>query len=374
MYLNDTAEVTWSDNIWVGRNVGSAINAAGAWANKNFAGDNFICDFASSGLILAGASFTADRVEIWGCNNSANSVHAGIRALGFYGATINTLNINDCRIQALYLSGSDGLKFYNGQIGSYRTNAIAITTVSGTTNEALLENCNLGSDTLVSGYTNMNAGSEIKFQKIAGSDTNHRWYTKYGKARTETTTKRTGTLSMAIEPESTTTGFTWEFQMPANALQQIFLPGYFYRSAGLTGDVTIEIYLPYSTTPDETYTFDTTTGSWQAFATSQDYAGSVDLLATIKLNVKGSAGNTLYLDDFLNSGDTTTVSNKIASFETWYQGKPAPIFSLLDVSAIPGQTTQQVWAASDTGTTAGTMGDIQAKTKLTNVLAADALS
>lgn len=362
MYLNDTAETTWADNIWVGRNVGSAFNAAGAWANKNFDGDNFICDFASSGVILAGSNFTADRLEIWGCNNAASGVHAGIRGIGFYGCTINTLVVNDCRIQAIYASGTDGLRFYNGHIGDYRTNAINVTGVTGTTNEMLFENCDFGSDTLVSGYTNMNAGSEIKFQKIAGSDTNHKWYTKYGVAQTETSTVRTGDLSLAIKPESSTTGFTWEFTVPANPNQQIFIPGYFYRSAGLTGTVTIEIFLPYSTTADETVTFGTATGSWQPLTISQDYTGTVPLLATVRINVKGTAGNTIYLDDFFNSGNTSVVNNNIASFETWYQGKPAPIFSLLDVSAIPGQTRQEVWSDSNTYT-AGQKGKVLADTE-----------
>ena len=163
--------------------------------------------------------------------------------------------------------------------------------------------------------------------------------------------------------------------MWANPNQQIFIPGYFYRSAGLTGTVTIEVFLPYSTTADETTTFSTTTGSWQPFITAQDYTGSVPLLATVRVNVKGTAGNTLYLDDFFNSGNGTTVNNNIASFETWYQGKPAPIFSLLDVSAIPGQTAQETWNRdSSLHTTAGTMGKIQGDSNLTNVLVADGLS
>jgi hypothetical protein len=46
------------------------------------------------------------------------------------------------------------------------------------------------------------------------------------------------------------------------------------------------------------------------------------------------------LDDFFNGGNTSVVNNNIASFETWHRGKPAQIFSLLDVSAIPLQAAQ----------------------------------
>ena len=66
------------------------------------------------------------------------------------------------------------------------------------------------------------------------------------------------------------------------------------------------------------------------------------------VTVKGSAGNSLYLDDFFNSGNTSVVNNNIASFETWHRGKPVQVFSLLDVSAIPLQTKQLTWSDSDT--------------------------
>lgn len=78
-------------------------------------------------------------------------------------------------------------------------------------------------------------------------------------------------------------------------------------------------------------------------------------MVNIKSNTSGAA---LYADDFFNAGNGTTVNNNIASFETWHKGKPAQIFSLLDLSALPLSTTQLVWdRAASAHTTAGTMGE-----------------
>lgn len=274
-------------------------------------------------------------------------------AFGFYnagGITLNNCSANGGRRQAILGSTAQNITYNNCNFGTQGDNTTDVSLISNSLNTMLFSNCNFGSTTLIDNYTNLLDGSEIAFQKINGSDTDHRWYTPYGRGRTETSTVRTGALSLAIEPEDATTGFTWSFQIPANANSLVYIPGFFRRSAGLTGDVTVDLYLPYSLTPDDTQTLSTTTGAWLTFLAQENYASSVNLLATVVVTVKGTAGNTLYLDDFFNSGNTSVVNNNIASFETWFNGKPAQIFSLLDVSALPLQTAQAVWSDDSTYT------------------------
>ena len=358
MLSSRTDYTTYSDNMVVRSNTAQPA-ATIPGANKVF-NRLYLVDNTASGLAPYGNNNTFNDPYIY-CNNTNNGSNGG----GIFcsspaaGSVINNGDIQWSR-QSGFRNLSvalNGWRLNNCTFGDVGTNVIDIVLGSGSLMDMTLTNCLFSSPTLISGYTSMIEGSEVRFQRYNQSATSHRWYTNRGKARAESTTKRTGSLSLAIEPEDATNGFVWEFHVPANANQQIFLPGYFYRSS-ITGDATVDIFLPYSTTTDETLTLPTTSGSWQPFLVSQDYAQSENELATIRFTVKSAAG-TLYLDDFLNSGNTSTVNNNIASFETWFDGKPVDLFSLLDVSAIPAQSAQQVWSYSDQATSANTMGQRQ---------------
>lgn len=264
------------------------------------------------------------------------------------GNRFENIVVDASRRRGLLLNAGSGKEFINCKLGTIVTNEIDIDITSGVLVEAYFENLLHGSATLLGNYLSTIGDSEIAFQKLGGSDTDHRWYTRFGKGRSETSIVRTGDLSLAIEPEDTVEGFTWEFNILANANQLAYLPLFFRRSAGLTGDVDVDLYLPYSITPDATIALDATTGSWLSDIVQKDYEEAENLLCTMVVTVKGSAGNSLYLDDFFNSGNTSVVNNNIASFETWHRGKPVQVFSLLDVSAIPLQTKQLTWSDSDT--------------------------
>lgn len=297
-------------------------------------------------------------------NNTINNCHsyganapniASGYAIGLFTSSTNTFNnctVNATRTNGLVLSGSTSNTFNSCNFGTIATNTIDVQNIASTLNTAIFNSCNFGSATLIATYTSLLEGSLIGFQELNSSTTGFRWYTPHGKGRAETSIVRTGILSLAIDPEDNTNGFTWSFQTPATPGLQVFVPGFFQRSAGLTGTVTVSLFLPGSTVADNVQTLSVTTGSWLSFLTSANYpSNATPLLATIVINVRGTAGNTIYFDDFFNSGNTVTVNNQIASFEVWYNGQPASIFSLTDVSAIPLQTAQAVWADSNTYTT-----------------------
>lgn len=284
------------------------------------------------------------------CANTGNGSNGGHFLSSSASAKVT---FNDCDFQWARQGGIRNLsismaqwQFNNCSFGDVGTNIIDISLNSGSTMDVTFTDCVFGSPTLISGYTSMNEGSEVRFQRFNQDPIQHRWYTPHGRARTETSVVRTGDISLAIEPEDTT-GFTWEFHMPANGNLPVFLPGYYRRDTGYTGDVTVDIYLPYSTTPDETLTLGTVEDAWTSFIISQDYQESENELATVRITAKGTAGDIIYFDDFLRSGNTTTVTNNIASFETWFNGKPVDLFALLDVSAIPDLAALKVWSDED---------------------------
>lgn len=357
MYLNEASTVTWTDNIWLGRNSGTAMNMSSGFANKTFAGDNFICDFAQSGMILLGSNVTADRLEIWGCNNSANGVHGGIRALGMYGMTVNTLNINDCRIQAIYASGTDGLKFYNGELGTWRTNAITVTTVSTTTNEILFSNCNTGSDTPVANYLNMNNGSEIRFHRWQQTAHKHMWYTNGGIADAtgtglvDTTVRTAGSYNVRIRPENNTTGFVWEFTVKSIVDQISFLKAYLRKNTTMGTDVAkVELFMPGTDTTgtaDAIFTASNVTDTWQDFVIGKLYSGTENTEALIRVTaISATAGAGIYLADFFDGVD---------ALNSWFEAKPTKVVAPTDFTAVAGL----LWSYPDTNTTAGTMGQRQ---------------
>lgn len=316
------------------------------------------CGFIS--LTATSVNNTFNNCHCYGANapNSATGYAVGIFACS--GNVFNNCTVDATRTNALELSTGSNNIFNSCNFGTVATNVIDILNIASSLNTATFNSCNFGSATLISGYTSLLDGSLIGFQEFNSSTTGFRWYTPHGKGVGETSVVRTGVLSLAIDPEDAVNGFTWSFQTPATPGLQVFVPGFFQRSAGLTGVVTVSLFLPGSTVADSTLVLPTTTGSWQSFLIDANYPNTgTPLLATITINVKGTAGNTIYFDDFFNSGNTVTVNNQIASFEVWFNGQPASIFSLTDVSAIPLQTAQAVWSDTNTYTTLQKGGVLQ---------------
>ena len=67
--------------------------------------------------------------------------------------------------------------------------------------------------------------------------------------------------------------------------------------------------------------------------------------------VTATAGAKVFMDDFYDAG----LTNRIAGFDLWNDGKPVSLFVANDVSGVPGL----VWQYPDTNTATNTMGQRQ---------------
>lgn len=312
--------------------------------------DVFALTTASAGVHLQTSTRVAlTRVYINGANTS--DVAGGFTAqTGTIGAILDNCQINAARTQSTYLRNMvDGL-WRSCQFANLAANMLHIGPVAANYNTVLFENCVFGTGTLISGYTSMLPESEIRLQRYNATDNDHRWYTPYGVGYSEAVTVRTaGSLAVKLAPESTSPGFSWEFNILAKAGAIVSFVGFLRRNTALGTDVaTVELFLPGSTVADASYTLPATSDTWLPVAISALYSGTVDLLATVRITVKSVAsGAALYADDFYNAGTT----NKIAGLDTWDKGKPVSF--LVDTTFDPAS----VWAFSTAQlTTAGTTG------------------
>lgn len=286
-------------------------------------------------------------------------------SIGIFSSSANTFNdctVNSCRTNGVYLSSGADNVFSNCNFGTIGTNTIDILCVTSTLNQALFSNCSFGSATLISNYLNQLDTSSINFQDMDGNTSKHRWYTNKGSwwssgsGLTDTTVRTASSLALASKPENNSTGSSWVFKIPANPTSQVGIFGYIYRNATFSsGTLKAELFLPgtlITGTPDATYTFPTTTGSWLPFNISAYYSGSVSRYAQVKITgVTATAGAYFFVDDLYDA----ETGNKVAGLDLWDNGQPSPIMVSIDYSAIPAQ----VWGYSDSNTSADTMGQRQ---------------
>ena len=305
---------------------------------------------------------TFNNCHSYGANGSASS--SGY-AVGIYSSSSNTFNnctINACRTNAVFFSTGTGNTFNNCNFGTSATNTIDILCTSSTLNQALFSNCSFGSATLISNYLNQLDTSSINFQDMDGNTSKHRWYTNKGSwwssgsGLTDTTVRTASSLALASKPENNSTGSSWVFKIPANPTSQVGIFGYIYRNATFSsGTLKVELFLPgtlITGTPDATYTFPTTTGSWLPFNISAYYSGSVSRYAQVKITgVTATAGAYFFVDDLYDAG----TGNKVAGLDLWDNGQPSPIMVSIDYSVVPSA----VWGYADSNTQASTMGQRQ---------------
>lgn len=313
----------------------------------------------------------------YGTNGLASSTGYAIGIFSSSSNTFNNCTVNACRTNAVYLSVGTGNTFNNCNFGTTTTNTIDILTLSGTLNQAVFNNCSFGSATLISNYLNQLDTSSINFQDFNTNTSSHRWYTNYGSwwssgsGLTDTTVRTASSLALAGKPENNSTGLSWSFKIPANPTSNVGIFGYVYRNATFSsGTLKVELFLPgtlLTGTPDATYTFPTTTGSWLPFNISAYYSGAVARYAIVRVTgVTATAGAYFFIDDLYDAG----TGNKVAGLDLYDQGQPSPIMVQSDFSVVPSA----VWGYADGNTQANTMGKHQADLKLTNVLVKDGLS
>lgn len=343
----------------------------------------FVDNYPSGGIFTYGSTNTYIRCILNGIRRTAGSIGGIALAI-----TTNSRFIDcevNCSASGVYLSSttdtctfencSFGTKGYND--GFSMSGDIATNTSPGYSNIQFID-CNFGSpDTLspLSGYSyqTLLKGSEIRIHNKNISDNANFWYTPFGVAQatgyglSDTLVRTPGSLNVRIAPESTDPGFTWSFLIPATKNTTVSFSGYFLKNVAMGTDVcTVSLYLPGNPiddeAPDASATLnDNTSATWtgnavQSINIAAYYSGNVDGFATVGINAKSTtSGAYLYCADFFNSGDTTTLFDKLAGLAIWYNGKPAPIITQLNLGGI----APAVWAVATSGlTSTGTIGKL----------------
>lgn len=268
------------------------------------------------------------------------------------GSVQSNVVFNDCQF-----SQASGIKTAHTQ---------EILMANSTSNNILFNNCLLGAATFIAGQSSMSGSSVIAVNKQNQTANKHLWYTSYGTASstgaglTDTTVRTPGSLNVRIAPTDATTGFSWSFFIPATSNTTVSFQGFFQKNAAFGTDVaTVSLFLPGSTVADSTSTLSNTTGSYLSAAVSAYYSGAVDGLATVTINAKTTTANAyLYCADFYNSGDTTTLFDKLAGLTIWNNGLPSPLITQINLGGVPSA----VWAVATSGlTAAGTTGKLLTK-------------
>ncbi len=315
------------------------------------------------------ANIILNRFEMNACGKDGGITGTFYMSGGCYGWTVNDSNFNACRIQAIYLSNAV-CDFNDCTFG---TNGKSMTatgsndiTVTGY-NTALFSDCDFGSDTLISGYLDQYARSSIAFDTRNLTANNHTWYTDKGSFQStgagldDTTVRTADTLNLRMAPEDTSTGLIWEYLVLAVPGRTVEISGFIYENAAFVADgdasVTVELFLPGSTTADATKTMTKTTDEMSndaAYVLGALYSGSINRYATVRITAKTTTASAyVYVADIKNG------TNNIINFLTWYQGKPSPImFEQLG-------DAQAVWQVQTSAlTTLGTTGYNQAFQKI----------
>jgi hypothetical protein len=326
----------------------------------NAPSSTFSCALISWGFTSIGN--TANNCHSYG-GNAVNSAAGYV--FGIFSSSANTFNnctANAARQNAVYFSSAIGNVFNNCSFGGMATNTKDVFAVTGTLNQNYFNTCSFGSATLHSNYLNQLDTSIAKFQNMDTNTSKHRWYTNYGSwwsagsGLTDTTVRTASSLSLVSKPENATTGSSWTFKVPANPTSQVGIFGYVYRNATFSsGTLKVELFLPgtlLTATPDDTYTFATTTGSWLPFNISAYYSGTDSRYATVRITgVTATAGAYFFIDDLYDAG----TGNKVAGLDLWDEGQPSQIMVQSDFSVVPSA----VWGYSDANTQASTMGQRQ---------------
>lgn len=326
--------------------------------NKRF--ENCYCvDSQSAGFFVGTASNDFVNCAAWACGRGSAAAQGGWQFTNASNMSMDTCEAHACRSYGITMATLSGLVAVDCEFGTKGVNgANDIQITSDGYNTAVFDNCLFGSSTLIANYLNTSDGSEIAFNKFNQTANDHRWYTRYGMARStgaslaDTTVRTDGSLALRIAPESSSPGFDWQFKILARANTAVAITGFIKKNSTFgTDDIDVELYLPGLVpgvdTPSDTYSMGDDT-NWNVFNLAANYTGTVDLYAIVRVVAKSAtAGAYCYIDDLYNG------TNVITGLGVWDQGKPSAIMfeQLGDAAA--------VWSvATSTLTTAGTIGKL----------------
>lgn len=353
---NDVRTFTW---LMFYSSVG-AMFSPGSLRNKRFENCYLVSSGNSALAMNATANDTFVNCHFWACPNTTSG--RAIAMTNSVKCIFDSCKVDASRMDALNWSSAADMTFLDCSFGIDAINQVSdMNMVADQYNTGLFDNCLFGSATLIVGYTGQADGSEIKFNKFNQTTNDHRWYTPYGIARStgsglaDTNVRTAGTLNVRIAPESSSPGFSWDFQILAQANSAVSIFGFIQKNAAFsTDDVIVELYLPGLVpgvdTPSDTYTMPDNT-SFNVFTLAASHTGSVPLLATVRIK-----GQTVTASAYLYVADLYNGTNDITNLTTWDKGKPSQIMfeQLGDAAA--------VWAVlTETFTASGTVGYLVTK-------------
>lgn len=336
----------------------SPIDVTSYVANKTFT--NFVSIGNNRlGVFCTTANCTWNNLYINACG-SASTTYGGLALNSCFNNTFNNIEINACRVRGLWLYNSDLNTWIGGSVGTTGTHGTSdIYIYPASFVGAYFDATSFGSSQLVNNYTSALSGTNIRFNKLNNTVNNHLTYYNTGIVRStgaslaDTTVRTAGTLNLRFAPEDATTGIVYEYLVLARASSYVQASGFLYCNAAFVSasdsSITVDLYLPGSTTPDATKTMTetaTASSSDAVFALASYYNGTVPAYARVRITVKtATAAAYVYLADIFNG------TNDITNLKTWYQGLPSPImFEQLGDS-------QAVWnVLTSTMTTDGTAG------------------
>lgn len=348
---------TYTGNIFCASGAGS-VGATASGLGINGVGHTFVDHYfignRRQGVEYRGINCTFTNPHFSGNNTDGIADNGAFYLANGAPVVVTTPNIHCNRIAGVTLNTTSNSIFSNGNIGGKGANTVDVAVVADSANKILFDNCVMGSSTTVSGYLDGADGATlIAFDTMNGTVNNHKWYTEYGSAQStgaglsDTNVRTSGTLNVRLNPENSSTGFKYEYQILAVPSRAVFALGFIERNAAFATDTClVELFLPGSTVADASQTMATTVGTYLPFSIAATYNGTVSRYATVRISAKTTTASAyLYIADLFNG------TNNITNFNTWYQGQPSMIMfeQLGDAAA--------VWAVPiSTMTTSGTIG------------------
>jgi len=361
LILNSSTAQTFTGNIFYNSQVGSATpTAAGLGVNVNAKNITFVDHYfirnQRQAVDYRGINCTFTNPTVISNNINGNANQGGFFLTNGTPCIVNGGNFHANRLTDIQLNTTAGTTFTNCEISNKGSSPAGFVVTANASNNVLFDNCNVGSTVVGSGYlTGANGATLVAFNKLNQTANNHRWYTEYGSAQStgatlsDTLVRTSGRLGVRINSEDLTTGFRYEYKVPAVVGRAVNALGFIQKNIAFgTSVCTVEIFLPGSTAADATQTMSDTTGSWLTYALAANYLGAVPLFATIRITAKTTTSAAyVYVCDILNG------TNTITDLTTWDRGQPSPIMfeQLGDAGA--------VWAVLlSSSTTAGTFGKL----------------
>lgn len=205
--------------------------------------------------------------------------------------------------------------------------------------------------------TGANIGASVGIQKYNTAANDHRFWTSFGFGRStgsglaDTTVRTASSFALRLEPASGVAQMPYRFKVTARANKAVSVIGFGKKNATLQNfAVTLNLYLPGSVTPDDTFTIPNDT-NFNLWGLTANYTGSSDRYATVEVLITSPAttGGYFYLDDLFNG------TNPITALDLWDNGQPSPVMfeQLGDPAA--------VWAVSSDNIAEGTMAEFLRK-------------